>query len=91
MRDGVDVPGGRRTPHAPEHVTVPAAGESQSGRLAGRQRQDIESFPNVKRWFDVVASRPAVAKDMDKLEDIVDGFTPQSWEVSFGTRQKTQT
>ena len=60
-------------------------------RLAGRQRQDIESFPNVKRWFDVIASRPAVAKDMDKLEDIVDGFTPESWDVSFGARQKTQT
>ena len=60
-------------------------------RLAGRQRQNIEDFPSVKRWFDAIASRPAVARDMDKLEDIVDGFTPESWEVSFGTRQKTQT
>ena len=60
-------------------------------RLAKRQRQDIESFPNVKRWFDTIASRPAVARDMDKLEDIVDGFTKESWEVSFGTRQNSQT
>ena len=35
MRDGIDVRGGRRTPHAPERVTAPAAGESQSGRFAG--------------------------------------------------------
>ena len=60
-------------------------------RLAKRQRQDIESFPNVKRWFDVIAARPAVARDMDKLEDIVDGFSRESWEVSFGLRQRDQT
>ena len=60
-------------------------------RLAKRQRQDIESFPNVKRWFDVIAARPAVARDMDKLEDIVDGFSRESWEVSFGSRQRDQT
>ena len=60
-------------------------------RLAGRQRQNIEDFPNVRRWFDAIASRPAVARDMDKLEDIVDGYTRESWEISFGTRQKTQT
>ena len=60
-------------------------------RLAGRQRQNIEDFPGVKRWFDAIASRPAVARDMDKLEDIVDGFSKESWDVSFGTRQQTQT
>ena len=60
-------------------------------RLAGRQRQNIEDFPCVKRWFDTIASRPAVARDMDKLEDIVDGFSRESWEVSFGLRQRDQT
>ena len=60
-------------------------------RLAKRQRQDIESFPSVKRWFDLIAARPAVARDMDTLEDIVDGFSTESWEVSFGTRQRNQT
>ena len=59
-------------------------------RLAKRQRQDIEDFPNVKRWFDAIALRPAVARDMDKLEDIVDGFSKESWDVSFGTRQRNQ-
>ena len=59
-------------------------------RLAYRQRQDIESFPNVKRWFDVIAARPAVAKDMEETEDIVDGFSKESWEISFGVRQHSQ-
>ena len=59
-------------------------------RLAYRQRQDIESFPNVKRWFDVIAARPAVAKDMEETEDIVDGFSKESWEISFGARQHRQ-
>ena len=35
-------------------------------RLHGRQGQDIEDFPNVKRWFDQVSARPAVARDMDE-------------------------
>ena len=59
-------------------------------RLYKRQRQNIDDFPHVKRWFSQIAARPAVAADMDKLEDIVDGFDAQSWEVSFGARQKHQ-
>ena len=59
-------------------------------RLHERQRQDINNFPNVKRWFDVIAARPAVARDMAKLEDIVEGFNEESWDISFGGRQHTQ-
>jgi GST-like protein len=59
-------------------------------RLHKRQRQNIDDFPSVKRWFERVAARPAVAKDMKRLEDIVDGFTKESWEVSFGGRQRAQ-
>ncbi len=59
-------------------------------RLYKRQNQDINNFPNVKRWFDQVSARPAVGKDMNKLEDIVDGFTKESWETSFGKRQREQ-
>ena len=33
-------------------------------RLHGRQGQRLEDFPNVKRWFDESASRPALAKDL---------------------------
>ena len=59
-------------------------------RLYERQGQDIDEFPEVKRWFNKIAERPAVAKDMDRLEDIVGEWDEESWEVSFGTRQRTQ-
>lgn len=59
-------------------------------RLYERQGQNIDDFPNVKRWFAIIAERPAVAKDMERLEDIVDGWDEESWEVSFGMRQRTR-
>jgi GST-like protein len=59
-------------------------------RLHERQRQDINDYPNVKHWFERIAARPAVAKDMKRLEDIVEGFSPDSWEVAFGGRQYRQ-
>jgi hypothetical protein len=31
--------------------------------------------------------RPAVAKDMDKLEDVVEGFDEGTWSASFGAEQ----
>jgi GST-like protein len=27
-----------------------------------RQQQDIETFPNLKRWFEAIRARPAVVK-----------------------------
>jgi GST-like protein len=59
-------------------------------RLAERQGRNIEDSPNVKRWFNAIAARPAVAKDMDQLEDIVGTWDEESWEVSFGERQHRQ-
>lgn len=59
-------------------------------RLHERQRQDLNDFPNVKAWADRIGARPAVAKDMGKLEDIVEGFNKESWETSFGRRQRDQ-
>ncbi len=56
-------------------------------RLYKRQRQRIEDFPNVKRWFDAVAARPAVAKDMAKLEDKAGDFDGDNWSNLFGAEQ----
>ena len=56
-------------------------------RLYRRQEQDIDDFPNVKRWFTMIARRPAVERDMGKLEDIVEGFDPESWDIAFGGAQ----
>lgn len=36
------------------------------------QEQDLDDFPNVKRWFDAVAERPAVARGYKVGEDLVD-------------------
>ena len=61
-------------------------------RLHGRQGQTLEDFPSVKRWFDVVAARPAVAKDMDLLEDKADEFrhSDESWSILYGDEQYKQ-
>ncbi len=56
-------------------------------RLYERQGQDINEFPNVVRWFDVIAARSAVAKDMEKTKDKPPKFTEQSWSVLFGATQ----
>jgi GST-like protein len=56
-------------------------------RLHERQGQKLEDFPNVKRWFEQIAARPAVAKDMELLEDVVGEFDEETWEASFGAAQ----
>jgi GST-like protein len=33
-------------------------------RLWERQGQDIAQFPNMKRWLDVIAARPAVQRGL---------------------------
>jgi hypothetical protein len=38
----------------------------------------------------MMAERPAVAKDMDRLKDVVGTWDAESWEVSFGDRQRMQ-
>ena len=58
-------------------------------RLHGRQGQKLEDFPNVQRWFQDIAARPAVAKDMARLEDTADrrNWTDEQWSIMFGAEQ----
>jgi GST-like protein len=56
-------------------------------RLHKRQGQEIGDFPNVVRWFEQIAARPAVTGDMAKLEDKAGTFTPESWSNLFGSEQ----
>ena len=61
-------------------------------RLHGRQGQSLDNFPNVKRWFEAVAARPAVAKDMARLEDTADRtkWDAERWSNLFGSAQYRQ-
>jgi GST-like protein len=58
-------------------------------RLHGRQGQNLDDFPNVKRWFEAIAARSAVAKDMARLEDKADQkvWDEESWSNLFGADQ----
>ena len=61
-------------------------------RLHGRQGQNLAAHPNVKRWFDAIAARPAVTRDMAKLEDKADQkkWSDDDWSNLFGADQYRQ-
>jgi len=57
-------------------------------RFPERQGVDIEEYPNVKRWRDGIAARPAVQRALQVLADRRrTEMTPEQRENMFGARQ----
>ncbi|MDX1488252.1 MAG: glutathione binding-like protein [Acidiferrobacterales bacterium] len=52
-----------------------------------RQGQDLNDFPNVKRWFDAINERPAVQRGIEVLKDLRRDFDAKAHEYLFGARQ----
>jgi GST-like protein len=49
---------------------------------------ELDEFPNVKRWFDVISSRPAVIRGVEVLTSLRKEHTSdKSREVLFGALQ----
>jgi len=57
-------------------------------RFPERQGVNIEEYPNVKRWRDGIAARPAVERALKVLADRRrPTMTPEQKEVLFGAKQ----
>ena len=57
-------------------------------RFPERQGVDIEEYPNVKRWRDGIAERPAVERALKVLADRRrPEMTKEQKEVLFGAAQ----
>lgn len=51
-----------------------------------RQQQDLEEFPNLKRWFDTIAARPATIRAYEKGKDLSGrpSVTEEGKKILFG-------
>lgn len=54
-----------------------------------RQGVDMDDYPNVKRWFEAIAERPAVKRGLEVLADRrrAGPLTEKEREVMFGAKQ----
>lgn len=52
------------------------------------QRQNLEDFPGLKRWFEAIEARPAVQRAYQRAEEIGQQpvVTEASWQLLFGQR-----
>jgi len=53
------------------------------------QGQELENFPNLKRWYDGLEQRPAVQKGCAVMAEHLQSQKPdkESWQTLFGTKQ----
>lgn len=52
------------------------------------QGVDIDSYTNVKRWYDCINERPAVQRGLRTIDDIpVNPQDDSSWDILFGNGQ----
>src|SRR5690606_39233746 len=58
-------------------------------RMPQFQGVDIDDYPNVVRWRDRIAERPAVVAALKVLQDNnrVSAHNDQEWEIMFGSIQ----
>jgi GST-like protein len=53
-----------------------------------RQGQDLDDFPNVKRWHNRIAARPAVERGLEVLQsERREGFDDEAKRILFGAGQ----
>lgn len=58
-----------------------------------RQGQDLDAHPNLKRWFDAIAARPAVMRGLavpDQALNLKRDMDERTRSIMFGDRQVSQ-
>lgn len=62
-------------------------------RLYKLQGQELADFPNLKRWFDAIETRPAVQRGVGVMAEVLAAAMKQlttdqeTWSIMFGSKQ----